>query len=80
MDKSIIAVAIASFLATGLAIIMLRWAGRNPGVIGPEIDSPFFDVNVDSLDADADFVLGGKNRLLARAAAIRASRLVVETI
>jgi hypothetical protein len=40
----------AALSILGLLTIMVRLFGRNPGVIGPEIDSPLFDANVDSLD------------------------------
>lgn len=33
-----------------LAWVMSLLAGRDPGALGPEIDSPFYDANVASLD------------------------------
>lgn len=35
-----------------LTALMLKLAGRNPGIIGPEIDSPFFEANVDSIQGE----------------------------
>jgi hypothetical protein len=39
----------AGLTALGLVTLMGLLFGRNPGVIGPEVDSPLFDANVDSI-------------------------------